>query len=420
MDKIIIEGGHRLEGRVKISGAKNSILPILAATLLADDESIIENIPHLKDIDTMLEILTCLGVKVEHNEDYIKVNPKGLNSFVTPYNLVKTMRASICVLGPLISKLGKAKVSLPGGCVIGPRPIDLHLKGLKALGAKIDIVHGYIEAYADRLKGCDIFLGGPYGSSALATCNIMMAAVLSSGTTTIDSAACEPEVVDLTQVLIKMGARISGVNSHTLKIEGVNSLKGVKHCVISDRIEAGTFMVAGAITKGKIEIENANPEHLGAVIDKLREVGTNISYTDNRIVVETENRLNPVDVTTLCYPGFPTDMQAQMMALMSLARETSVITERVYPERFMHVSELKRMGADITLEGANAIIKGVPFLTGAQVMASDLRASAALVLAGLIAHGETVISRVYHLDRGYENLEKKLSHLGAKIWREGG
>ncbi len=420
MDKIIIEGGKKLSGQVDISGAKNAVLPILAATLLTDEVSVIKNVPRVVDVYTMIKIIDSLGAEAKQEDNKIEVKPASLREFTAPYSLVSTMRASICVLGPLLAKLGKVKVSMPGGCVIGPRPIDLHLKGLKALGAKITIDHGYIEACASTLKGTEVYLGGAFGSSVLATANVMMAATLAEGTTIIENAACEPEIVDLAEFLIKMGAKIEGHSSPVIKIEGVRRLHGAEHEVIPDRIEAGTYMIAAAITGSRLTLNNVKTSHLGVVIDKLKEAGVRFSKSDNMIEVLPSNHLRPIDVTTLPYPGFPTDLQAQMMALMSVTDGISIIIEKVYPRRFMHVSELNRMGAEIHLEGPHAIVKGVKNLSGAPVMASDLRASAALVLAGLIAEGKTEISRIYHLDRGYENLEGKLSKIGASIRREKG
>jgi UDP-N-acetylglucosamine 1-carboxyvinyltransferase len=418
MDKLVIEGGNRLTGSVTISGAKNACLPILAATLLSDDRSVIRNVPSLRDMSTMLRILRNLGVKVEQERDSIWVEPKGYKKYTAPYELVSTMRGSICVLGPLIGKQRCAEVSFPGGCIIGPRPIDLHLKGLEALGVRIKVEKGYIIADAKRLRGGDVYLGGHFGSSVLATGNTMMAAVLAKGVTVMENAACEPEVVDLANFLLKMGAKIKGHGTHRVIIEGVRRLHGAEHTVIPDRIEAGTYMVAAAITKGDITLKNAHLEHLMAVVDKFTEAGLSIKKVPNGFRVKHVRRLKPTDVTTLPYPGFPTDMQAQAMSLMAVTDGISIITEKIYPERFIHISELARMGANIILEGPHAIVKGVTHLSGAPVMASDLRASAALVLAGLVAKGRTDIHRIYHLDRGYEKLEKKLTALGAKVWRE--
>ena len=418
MDKLIIEGARPLQGEVKVSGAKNACLPILAATLLTDGKCVIKNIPALGDVLTMLKILRSLGMNTVMKNDTVTIIPTSQRGHTTPYEFVSTMRASVCVLGPLLAKMKKAEVSFPGGCVIGPRPIDLHIKGLRALGAKIDVREGYIVAKATRLRGNHIYLGGHFGSSVLATVNVLMAATLAEGETIIDNAACEPEVADLAHFLNKMGAKITGIGSHTIKVEGVKRLKGAEHRVIPDRIEAGTFMVAAAITKGDVTIKGIRPGHLYCVIDALRQAGLKLKVTENSINVKYKDKLKPIDSTTLPYPGFPTDLQAQMTSLMTVTDGISLVTEKIYPERFIHVSELGRMGADIKLEGQTAIVKGVKGLSGAPVMASDLRASAALVLAGLVAKGRTQISRIYHLDRGYERIEKKLNSLGAKIWRE--
>jgi len=418
MDKLVIEGGLRLKGEVTISGAKNAVLPILAATLLTDEGCLIRGVPDLRDTHTMLKILRSLGKMVEFNKGMVIVTQTKNRNFVADYKLVSTMRASFCVLGPLLAKLKKAKVSFPGGCVIGLRPVDLHLKGIKGLGAKINIESGYVVATADQLKGSHVYLGGAYGSSVLATANVMMAATLAKGTTIIESAACEPEVVDLAEFLIKMGAKIRGHGTPIIEIEGVKNLHGADHTVISDRIEAATFIIAGLITHGELLMKNVFPNHLGAVIDKLEEAGASITKTHNAIKVKSKRRLKPVNVTTLPYPGFPTDVQAQIMSLMAVTPGISVITEKVYPDRFMHVAELNRMGAHIQREGPHAIVEGVKQLSAAPVMASDLRASACLVLAGLAAKGKTTVSRIYHLERGYEKLEEKLQRLGARIWRE--
>lgn len=419
MDKIIITGGRKLKGEVQVSGSKNSALPIMAAALLSEEESIIDNVPDLRDIQTMIRLLRSLGARVHYEEGKVMIKPGKNLKPLAPYKLVSTMRASVCVLGPLLARMGHAEVSLPGGCVIGPRPIDLHLKGLEALGAKIEIQHGYVYARAEKkLRGNEIYLGGGFGSSVLATDNVMMAATLTNGKTWIESAACEPEVVDLARFLRKMGAKISGEGSPRIEIEGVKKLHGTQFSVISDRIEAGTYLFASAMTGGDVLVKNTEPSHQNAVIDKLRQAGVTIQKEKNTMRVKRTGRLKPVDVTTLPYPGFPTDLQAQMMALMSTTPGISVITEKIYPDRFMHVSELNRMGCQIFLEGASAIVHGVKRLSGAPVMASDLRASAALVIAGLVAEGTTEVHRVYHLDRGYENLESKFSSLGASIHRE--
>ncbi len=417
MDRIIIHGGIPLKGEVKISGSKNSALPILAATLLAEGTSRIENLPFLRDTETMLKILSSLGAKIKLNKNSVEINTDTVKNFTAPYDLVRLMRGSICLLGPLLARFKKAVVSLPGGCVIGPRPIDLHLKGLKELGAKIEIKKGYVEARTKKLKGKTIFLGGAFGSSVLATANVMMAATLAEGETLIEFAACEPEIVDLANFLNKMGAKIEGAGSHLLRIKGVRRLKGKNYRIIPDRIEAGTYLLAGLITRGEISIKNIKPSHLDAVIDKAQESGAKIKSKKATVTLKNSDGLKAINLVTFPYPGFPTDMQAQFMALLCLAKGTSVITERIFPKRFMHVSELNRMGADITIEGDSAIVKGERTFIGTKVMASDLRASAALVLAALAAKGETEISRVYHLDRGYERLVEKLTGLGAKIKR---
>ncbi|OGW72214.1 MAG: UDP-N-acetylglucosamine 1-carboxyvinyltransferase [Omnitrophica bacterium GWA2_52_12] len=419
MDKIVITGGRRLNGDVILSGSKNSALPIMAAALLAEDTTVISNVPNLRDIQTMIKLLRALGAKASFEDGRVVIKPgKELNP-VAPYKLVSTMRASVCVLGPLLARTGYAQVSMPGGCVIGARPIDLHLKGFEALGAKIKVEHGYVVARAQKfLRGSEMYLGGAFGSSVLATGNVMMAAVLARGKTIIESAACEPEVVDLAQFLKKMGAKISGEGSPRIEIEGVKKLHGIEYAVVSDRIECGTYMFAAAMTGGDVMIKQALPSHQTAVIDKLLQSGVRIDKGKNFLRIRGRARLKPTDVTTLPYPGFPTDMQAQMMALMAITPGISVITEKIYPDRFMHVSELNRMGAKIYLESPRAIIHGVKRLSGAPVMASDLRASAALVLAGLVAEGKTEVYRVYHLDRGYFNMEGKLSSLGAVIRRE--
>lgn len=418
MDKIIITGGQQLRGTVKLSGAKNAALPIMAAALLTEDKSVIKNIPSLKDVETMADILKVLGARASFSDNRLAIGAEGPLNLLAPYELVRTMRASICVLGPLLARLGKAKVAHPGGCVIGPRPIDLHIKGLRKLGAKIEIEHGYIVAEAKGgLKGNEIYLAGTFGSSVLGTANVMMAATLAKGKTIIEGAACEPEIVDLANFLRAMGAKIEGAGTHRLEIEGVKELKGVEHSLIPDRIEAGTHLIGGAITGGEITLKGARFEHLQAVIDKLEETGVEVRRVKEGLQVKATGTLKAVDVTTLPYPGFPTDIQAQMTVLLTVAEGIGVITEKIYPDRFMHISELLRMGAHIMKEGPRAIVKGETRLSGAPVMASDLRASAALILAGLVAEGETEVSRVYHLDRGYEKIEEKLSKLGAKIRR---
>jgi len=418
MDKLIIEGGKRLEGTVEISGAKNSSLPILAATFLSREPSVIKNVPQVADVFTMVKIMKSLGAKVQHNGNTVEVDPRNVKNPVLTYKLVSTMRGSICFLGPLLARFGEVQVSFPGGCVIGQRPIDLHLKGVRTLGADVKLEHGYVVAKCKKLKGTRVYLGGSFGSSVLGTGNIMMAAALAHGKTVIDSAACEPEVVDLGNFLKKMGAKIDGLGSPSIEIEGVKKLTGAVYSVIPDRIEAGTYIIASAMTKGDVTIKNIDLRMLGAMLDKLKDAGVIITEKNGHARIRRERVLRPVSVTTLPYPGFPTDLQAQMMAMMCIVPGISVITEKIYPERFMHVSELNRMGANIMLEGHSAIVSGRKTLSGAPVMASDLRASAALVLAGLVAEGVTDVSRVYHLDRGYENLVAKLQSLGANIKRE--
>ncbi|MBN1442004.1 MAG: UDP-N-acetylglucosamine 1-carboxyvinyltransferase [Planctomycetes bacterium] len=418
MDKILVEGGFPLRGTVEVNGSKNAALPILISTLLTDQRCTIRNVPNLRDVDSTLSILEELGMRSERSADgAIEITEEDRSPYTAPYDHVRRMRASVCVLGPLLARRGKAKVSLPGGCVFGVRPIDLHLKGLRALGAQIRIHHGYVEAEARRLRGATIYLGGPFGSSVLGTANVMMAAVLAEGRTLIESAACEPEIVDLAEFLVKMGARIRGIGTPRLEIEGVRELGGAEHSIIPDRIEAGTFLIAGAITRGDVVVKGARIDHLTAVADVLHSAGLYISAENDAVRIHANGKIQPVDVTTLPYPGFPTDLQAQMIALLCCADGISVVTEKIYPDRFIHISELGRMGANIRKEGPSAIVIGVRELSGAPVMASDLRASASLVLAGLIATGETEIHRVYHIDRGYEKIEDRLQSLGAKIQR---
>jgi UDP-N-acetylglucosamine 1-carboxyvinyltransferase len=417
MEKFIIEGGYKLENEVDVSGSKNASLPIIAASIMGEGKTVLYNVPDLKDVHTMIKILNYMGVNTKFENNTLEIDPSGIYQFSAPYEFVSTMRGSICLLGPLLSKYKKARFSMPGGCVIGPRPIDLHIKGLKKLGIQIENEEGYIVGKADNIKGNTIFLGGSFGSSVLATANLMCAAVLAEGETIIEFAACEPEIVDLANFLNKMGAKIYGAGSHLIRIEGVKKLKGVEHEIIPDRIEAGTFILAGYITRSKIKVNRVITQHLLSLFDKIEESGLEISYEDNFVVTIPKNKWKAVEITTLPYPGFPTDLQAQMMSFLTLADGISLITEKVFPERFIHVGELNRLGADITLDGSKAIIKGVDVLKGAKVMASDLRASAALVLAGLAAEGITEISRIYHLDRGYEKFEKKLNQLGAKIKR---
>jgi UDP-N-acetylglucosamine 1-carboxyvinyltransferase len=418
VDKIVIEGGSRLEGNVKINGAKNAALPIMAACLLLDGPSRIKGVPSIVDIQTQSEILKNLGGEIKRDADgtleIIFRDGENEDKFTAPYELVSKMRASICVLGPLLSKRHKAKVSYPGGCVIGQRPIDLHIKGLSALGAQIETTEGYVNASADKLKGTKISFTG---KTVLGTGNVIMAAVLAEGITTIEHAACEPEVQDLANFLNKAGAKITGIGESKLTIEGVEKLHGVDYEIIPDRIEAGTFMIAGAITRGNILLENVVAEHLTTVIDKLREIGVEINTDSNTARIKGNNLYHPVDITTMPYPGMPTDMQAQFMALLCTIEGKSIITEKIFPDRFIHAAELRRMGADIRVEVSSAIIRGTPYLSGANVMISDLRAGAGLVLAGLVAKGTTTIDRVYHLDRGYERLEERLTSLGAIIKR---
>src|SRR2546425_8787259 len=417
MDSLLIRGGVPLHGEVTISGAKNAVLPIMAATLLTSEPCVIKRVPDLSDVQFMARILTSLGAKVSFPEPgTIRIRASDLKP-VGNYDLIRKMRGSICILGPLLGRQRHAKVSLPGGCVIGTRPIDLHLKGMMQLGTEIEIESGYVDARTKRLIGADIFLGGRAGPTVLGTANVMMAATLADGVTTIESAACEPEVVDLAFFLNKMGAKIHGAGSPTITINGVKELHGAKHEVIPDRIEAATFAIAAAVTDGEITLNGARPDHLHAVLDKLREAGVKVDRNGLSMTVSRGKQLNPVDITTLPYAGFPTDAQAQMMVLMALTPGISIITERIFEARFMHVPELGRLGAEIALEGPSAIVKGGRSLSGAPVMASDLRASAALVIAGLVAKGATQVKRIYHLDRGYEKIDDKLKRLGARLGR---
>ncbi|HET9033340.1 MAG TPA: UDP-N-acetylglucosamine 1-carboxyvinyltransferase [Dokdonella sp.] len=416
MAKIVINGGEPLQGDVQISGAKNAVLPILAACLLADEPVSIANVPHLHDVTTTMELLGQMGVQLVVDERMkIHVDPRTTDRFFAPYDLVKTMRASILVLGPLVARYGEAEVSLPGGCAIGSRPVNLHIQGLQALGADVRVENGYIKAKAKRLKGARIVLDLV---TVTGTENLMMAAVLAQGTTVIENAAQEPEVVDLANCLISMGAKIGGAGTATIVIDGVERLGGTDYEVLPDRIETGTFLVAAAITGGKIRARNARPKTLDSVLSKLEDAGAHISTGDNWIELDMRGkRPKAVNITTAPYPAFPTDMQAQFTALNCVADGVGVITETVFENRFMHALELQRLGADIQLESNTAIIKGVPSMTGAPMMATDLRASASLVLAGLVAKGDTVIDRIYHIDRGYENIEEKLGSLGARIRR---
>jgi UDP-N-acetylglucosamine 1-carboxyvinyltransferase len=415
MDTIVIRGGKKLEGEVKISGAKNAVLPILAATLLTGGWNTISNVPKLGDIKTILKLLTELGVDVSEGQKSLRVNTENLKDSEAPYDLVKTMRASVLVLGPLVARLKRAKVSLPGGCAIGARPINFHLKALESMGVKVNIQHGYVEAKAKKIRGARIYFDIP---TVTGTENIMMTACLADGTTVLENVAREPEVVNLASALKKMGAKIYGAGTDVITIEGVKTLKPMKHHVMPDRIETCTYMIAAGITGGRVTIVDSDPSHCQAVIEKLQEIGIKVSiHDDGAISIAGGQGLKAADVKTLPYPGFPTDVQAQIMALLSLSQGPSIITENIFENRFMHVAELKRMGADITVQGNTAVVKGVEKLSGAPVMATDLRASASLVLAGLAAEGVTEISRVYHLDRGYEDLVGKLSKLGAEIER---
>ena len=456
MDMFVIRGGKPLHGRVRVDGAKNSALPIMAAALMADGETLLRDVPNLVDVTTLADLLRSLGLRVERQPDRsLAMEVIDARPVIAEYELVRKMRASFCVLGPLLARRGRACVSLPGGCNIGDRPIELHLKGLRALGAEIRVERGYVIAEVKRLHGNRIYLGGPFGSTVTGTCNVMCAATLAEGETIIEAAACEPEVIDLGNMLNAMGAKISGLGTPILRIEGVDRLTGVEHTVIPDRIEAATLMIASAITGGCVELENVNLTHMTAVVEKLREIGVRIELADDSptpldqlnaidaligsldedatllvppprrrvadnhpvLRIEAPLELRAVDATALPYPGLPTDVQAQFMSLLSLASGISVVTDKVFPDRFLHAAELVRLGATIRREGPSAIISGVRQLSGACVMASDLRASAALVLAGLAAEGETVVKRIYHLDRGYESLERKLNFLGADISR---
>jgi UDP-N-acetylglucosamine 1-carboxyvinyltransferase len=414
MDKIIIKGGERLIGEVEVSGSKNATLPIFTASLLAGGVHCFHNVPNLMDVRTIVKVLNNLGAKVGEEGKTYRVDATDLSGYEAPYDMVKTMRASILVLGPLVARMKRATVSLPGGCAIGARPINLHLMGLEAMGAKIELRHGYIEAKADRLKGAEISFDIP---TVTGTENLMMAATLAKGKTILQNAAMEPEVVELAHVLNKMGAKITGAGTGLVEIEGVESLHAVEHSIISDRIEAGTLMVAAGLTRGNIKILNCPLPRMETVVHKLRDSSVEIESDGEGVRVVGNRKIRSVDVKTQPYPGFPTDMQAQFMVLMSLAKGLSVISETIFENRFIHVSELQRMGADIRIQGNTAIIQGVGNLSGAQVMATDLRASASLILAGLAANGITEVSRVYHLDRGYEGLDQKLAKLGANIKR---
>ena len=417
MDIFRISGGSPLHGKVKVSGSKNSALPLFAASLLTDEETILDNVPDLSDVNFMAEILAELGADVTRmSSNSWSIKPSSIVHYA-PYELVRKMRASICLLGPLVARLKRAEIPMPGGCVIGNRPIDLHVRALEALGAKVELSGGIVKVNGNNISGNSVFIGGRHGSTVTGTANAVMLAVLTPGCTILEGSACEPEITDLCHMLQAMGANIQGIGSHLLKIEGVEKLNGCKHRVIPDRIEAGTYVLAGAITGGELTIEGINAAHMGSFLDLLKTAGLNLDYQNQSIKISNKINLSPLEVVTLPFPGFPTDLQAQICALACITDGLSVITERVYPSRFMHVPELLRMGAHISIEGSSAIIRGAKRLTGAPVMASDLRASAALILAGLAAEGETWVQRIYHLDRGYETFEKKLQNLGAKVER---
>lgn len=419
MDKLLIKGGNRLHGEITISGAKNAALPILCASLLAETPLNLSSVAALKDIDTTIKLLGMMGVKIDRNADKVSLDASEVASFEATYEMVKTMRASILVLGPLLARFGNARVSLPGGCAIGSRPVDLHIKGLQAMGAAIHIAHGYIQASTlhlpnRRLQGARYYMDMV---TVTGTENLMMAASLAQGTTVLENAAKEPEVVDLANCLIKMGAKISGAGTDVITIEGVERLTGADHNIVCDRIEAGTYMVAAAMTGGEVKLLNVQAHLLDAVIEKLREAGAIVTVGTDSITVKAEGKLKAVNIRTAPHPAFPTDMQAQFMALNTVASGVAKVTETIFENRFMHVQEMQRLGADIGIDGNTALVKGVEFLDGATVMATDLRASASLVLAGLVARGETLIERIYHLDRGYEHLEAKLNALGANVQR---
>jgi UDP-N-acetylglucosamine 1-carboxyvinyltransferase len=416
MDSFLIKGGVPLHGEITVSGSKNAALPIMAATLLTDEPCVIRRVPDLSDTRFMVKILESLGATAKMEDGALTIRAKKIKGYAD-YDLVRKMRGSICIAGPLLGRMRRVRVSLPGGCVIGARPINLHLKGFESLGARIKIEGGYVDASAKKLVGNPVFLGGRAGPTVLGTANVMMAATLSEGTTVIESAACEPEVVDLAGFLNAMGAQISGAGSPTITITGVKKLHGAEHEVIPDRIEAATFLIAAGATHGEVTLKGARADHLRAVMDKLNDSGVTVERCGANLVARRNGRLKPADVTTLPYAGFPTDVQAQMMSLLTLAPGISIITERIFESRFMHVSELARLGADIEIEGPSAIVKGGRPLSGAPVMASDLRASAALVVAGMAAKGLTQVSRIYHLDRGYEKMDVKLKKLGARIER---
>jgi len=420
MDIFRIEGPVKLNGSVRINGAKNAALPIMAAAILAPGKTYLKAVPNLSDISVCSELLTDLGCKInrEQNND-LSIDSTVIDNPVGDYEIVRRMRAGICILGPLLARCGRAEVSMPGGCAIGDRPVNLHIKGLEALGARIHLKNGYIVAKAPHgLKGKEIFMGGSFGSTVLGTANVLMAATLAKGRTVIESAACEPEIADLANCLNRMGAKISGIGSPRLTIEGVTELRPIEYKIIPDRIEAGTFMIAAAITASLLKLENCQLTDMMAVVDKLRNIGVTIDTHNDGCIVSRRGNIKPAEITTQPHPGFPTDLQAQFMALLSLAEGNSVIIEKIFPDRFMHVAELNRMAANLRKEGQAVIIAGVKKLIAAPVMASDLRASAALVLAGMAAEGTTTVNRVYHIDRGYEKIEERLNPLGAKIIRE--
>lgn len=419
MDSLLINGGCRLRGEVSVSGAKNACLPMFAAALLTDEKCVLKNVPDLSDVRFMAEIISALGTEISNPSRGVwEIRAKRVEP-VAPYDLVRKMRASICLLGPMSARLKRASVSMPGGCVIGARPVDLHIKGMRALNCAVEIEKGYICVDARKMRGANVYLGGRYGSTVTGTANILMASVLAPGTTSIENAACEPEITDLCKMLVKMGALIEGAGSPTITITGVPRLGGVEHAVLPDRIEAGTWLIAAMATRGKVLVKGALKRHLGSLLDILEKANCPFEVrSPSSIYVDASRaKIKPIEATTLPYPGLPTDLQAQLCALMTQADGISIITERIYPERFMHVPELCRMGAEIRREGASAIISGGARLSGAPVMASDLRASAALVIAALAAEGETEISRIYHLDRGYEAIDVKLSALGADVER---
>ena len=428
MDAFVIHGGRRLRGRLRVHGAKNAALPLMAAALLTEEPVDLGDVPDLADIRNMGRLLASLGVEVAPSAGNaagsLRLRSADLEPVLAHYDIVRTMRASICVLGPLLARRGRAKVSIPGGCSIGDRPVDLHLRGLAALGGRIHSAGGYIVAECDRLRGARVFLGGPSGSTVLGTANVMSAATLAEGTTVIESAACEPEIADLAGLLNAMGARVSGAGSPRIVVEGVERLQGATHAIVPDRIEAGTYMIAVAITNGDVVLENCPIDAMTALLDRLAAVGVEVEAVEREaeclrqtVRVASARRLDPIQVVTQPHPGFPTDLQAQMMALLTLADGNSIITEKIFPDRFLHVAELLRMGADLVRNGSSVLVSGVRHLSGAPVMASDLRASACLVLAGLAARGTTTVNRVYHLDRGYERMERSLQSLGADIER---